>query len=249
MEHIIASNLSKHLNKHNILYELQHGFREKRSCETQFIQLVEDLGRQLSLGKQTDLILLDFSKAFDKVNHLKLLYKLSCFGVKGNTLDWIQSFLTGRSQTVVLDVESSEEVKVTSGVPQGSVLGPLLFLLYINDLPENIQSQVRLFADAVYLTVTNMQDSQVLQSDLESLQHWERTWDMEFNPGKCQVIHITRSKSPVKSRYFMHNQELESVDAAKYLGVTISKDLSWNTHINNITSTANKTLGFVKEML
>ena len=248
MEHIIASNLSKHLNKHNILYELQHGFSEKRSCETQLIQLVEDLGRQLSLGKQTDLILLDFSKAFDKVNHLKLLYKLSCFGVKGNTLDWIQSFLIGRTQTVVLDGESSEEVKVTSGVPQGSVLGPLLFLLYINDLPENIQSQVRLFADdtAVYLTVTNMQDSQVLQSDLESLQHWERTWDMEFNPGKCQVIQITRSKSPVKSRYFMHNQELESVDAAKYLGVTISKDLSWNSHISNITSTAYKTLGFVK---
>ena len=112
----------------------------------------------------------------------------------------------------------------------------------------NIQSQVRLFADAtaVYLTVTNMQDSQVLQSDLESLQHWERTWDMEFNPGKCQVIHITHSKSLVKSRYFMHNQELEYVDAAKYLGVAISKDLSWNTHINNITSTASETLGFVK---
>ena len=91
-----------------------------------------------------------------------------------------------------------------------------------------------------------MQDSQVLQSDLESLQQWEKFWDIEFNTGKCQVIHITRSKSPVKSRYFMHNQELESVDAAKYLGVTISKDLSWNTHINNITSTANKTLGFVK---
>ena len=197
--------------------------------------------------RKTDLILLDFSKAFDKVNNLKLLYKLSCVVVKGNTINWIQSFLIGRTQTIVLDGESSEKVKVTSGVLQGSVLGPLLFLLYINDLPENIQSQFRLFADdtAVYLTVTNMQDSQVLQSDMESLQHWERTWDMEFNPGKCQVIHITRSKSAVKSRYFMHNQELDSVDAAKYLGVTISKDLSWNTHINNITSTANKTLGFV----
>ena len=211
MEHIIASNLSKHLNKHNILYELQHGFREKRSCETQLIQIVEDLGRHLSLGKQTDLILLDFSKAFDKLNHLKLLYKFSCFGVKGNTLNWIQSFLIGRTQTFVLDGESSEEVKVTSGVPQCSVLGPLLFLLYIIDLPENIQSQVRLFADDTVfnLTATNMQDSQVLQSDLESLQHWERTRDMDFNPDKCQIIHITRSKSPVKSRYFMHNQELE----------------------------------------
>ena len=248
MEHIIASNISKHLNKHNALYELQHGFREKRSCETQLIQLTEDLGRQLTLGKQRDLVLLDFSKAFDKVNHLKLLYKLSCFGVKGNALNWIQSSIIGRTQTVVLDGESSNEVPVTSGVPQGSVLGPLLFLININDLPENIQSQVRLFADdtAVYLTGSNLQDSQVLQSDLESLQRWERTWDMEFNPNKCQVLHITRSKNPVMSGYFMHNQKLESVDAAKYLGVSISKDLSWYTHISNITTSANRTLGFVK---
>ena len=204
MEHIIASNISKHLNKHNALYELQHGFRENRSCETQLIQLVEDLGRQLTLGKQTDLVLLDFSKAFDKVNHLKLLYKLACFGIKWNTLKWIQSFLTGRTQTVVLDGESSNEVPVTSGVPQGSVLGPLLFLLYINDLPENIQSQLRLFAEdtAVYLTVSGLQDSQVLQSDLDSLQCWERIWDIEFNPSKCQVLHITRSRKPVMSRYF-----------------------------------------------
>ena len=90
---------------------------------------------------QTDLILLDFSKAFDKVNHLKLLYKLSTFGITGNTLKWIEAFLIGRSQTVVLEGESSKEVPVTSGVPQGSVLGPLIFLLYINDLPENIKSQ------------------------------------------------------------------------------------------------------------
>ena len=119
MEHIIASNISKHLNKYNALYELQHGFREKRSCETQIIQLVEDLGRQLTLGKQTDLVLLDFSKAFNKVNHLKLLYKLACFGIKGNTLKWIQSFLIGRTRTVALDGESSNEVPVTSGIPQG----------------------------------------------------------------------------------------------------------------------------------
>ena len=99
---------------------------------------MEDLAKQLTLGKQTDLVLLDFSKAFDKVNHLKLLHKLSTFGITENILKWIEAFLTGRSQTVVLDVESSKEVPVTSGESQGCVLGPLLFLLYINDLPENI---------------------------------------------------------------------------------------------------------------
>ena len=129
----------------------------------------------------------------------------------------------------------------TPGVCPGS---PVLFLLYINDLPENIQSQIRLFADdwAVYLTVSNLHDSQVLHSDLESLQRWERTWDMQFNPG----LRITWSKNPVMFSYFVHNQKLESLGAAKYLSVSISKDLSWKTHINNITACANRTLGFVK---
>ena len=118
--------------------------------------------------------------------------------------------------------------------------------MYINDLPENIQSQVWLFADvtAVYLTVSSLQDSQVLQSDLDSLQCWEQTWDK--GPSKCQVHHITRSRKPVMSRYFMQYQELESVDTAKYLGVGINRDLSWNTHINNIAACAKRTLGFVK---
>ena len=103
MEHIIASGLTKHLNQNNILYDLQHGFRDRRSCETQLLQLIEDLARNMTEGKQTDLILLDFSKAFDKINHLKLLYKLQVHGVQSKTLGWIESFLVGRSQTVVLD--------------------------------------------------------------------------------------------------------------------------------------------------
>ena len=245
MEHIIASNITAHFNKHNILDDLQHGFRQKRSCETQLLQLVEDLGRQLLKGNQTNLVLLDFSKAFDKVNHLKLLFKLSQHGVKGNTLNWIRAFLLGRTQSVVLEGEKSAEVPVTSGVPQGSVLGPLLFLLYINDLPQNIQSQVRFFAadTAVYLTVTSLEDANILQSDLDT---WERTWDMEFNPGKCQVLHITRSRQPLHSQNTLHGQVLESVDSAKYIGVNISQDLSWNHHINEITGKANRTLGFIK---
>ena len=154
MEHIVASNITKHFQVNDILVHLQHGFRSKRSCETQLKGLVEDLSSNLIHGQQTDLILLDFWKAFDKVNHLKLLYKMHKHGIQDSTLQWVKSFLIGRRQSVLVNCDNSEEVPVTSGVPQGSVLGPLLFLLYIIDLPENIVSQVRLFADdtAIYIT-------------------------------------------------------------------------------------------------
>ncbi len=248
MEHIVTSNLCRHLNSNNILYDLQHGFREKRSCETQLAMLIEDLTRNASIGKQTDLVLLDFSKAFDKVNHEKLLYKLHCYGVRENTLNWIRAFLNGRSQKVVIEGEESGSVPVTSGVPQGSVLGPILFVIYINDLPDHIISQVRLFADdtAVYITIRHEDDGKTLQHDLDTLQVWEKNWDMHFNPSKCQILHISRTKSPVTSSYTLHGQVLEAVASAKYLGATISNNLSWNQHITNITNKANSTLGFVK---
>ena len=120
MEHIVASTLTKHFNQHHILYDLQHGFRERRSCETQLIQLVEDLSRNMVSGKQTDLILLDFSEPFDKVNHLKLLYKLQTHDLQGKILRWIESFLVGRSQTVVLNGNSSDKLQVSLGSLRGS---------------------------------------------------------------------------------------------------------------------------------
>ncbi len=128
MEHVVTSNLVRHLNQHNILYDLQHGFREKLSCETQLAMLVEDLARNASTGTQTDLVLLDFSKAFDKVSHNKLLHKLHQYGVRQETLTWIGAFLNNRSQTVVLEGEASDSIPVTSGVPQVQYLALSSFL-------------------------------------------------------------------------------------------------------------------------
>ena len=248
LEHILASNIVKHLDGQGILYDLQHGFREKRSCETQLIMLIEDLARNASVGKQTDIILLDFSKAFDKVNHSKLLWKLHQYGIRGHVLNWVRAFLGSRSQRVVIEGEESESIPVTSGVPQGSVLGPILFLIYINDLPDEVCSQVRLFADdtALYLTMESEDSGSTLQSDLDILSMWETRWDMEFNPSKCQVVHVAGSKRPVKRDYILHGQVLESVTCAKYLGVDISCSLTWNSHIDRITGSANRTLGFVR---
>ena len=197
---------------------------------------------------QTDLVLPDFSNTFDKVSHQKLLLKLHRYVIRGPTLRWIQAFLSVRTQTVVLDNEKSNTVPVTSGVPQGSVLGPILFLIYINDLPDSTMSKVRLFADdtAIYLAVSSLEDAQILQQDLDHLHEWELEWDMEFNPSKCVVIHVTRSRTPIPSQYLLHGQVLESVAGSKYLGMEISSNLLFNDHIQNITTSASRSLGFLR---
>ena len=152
---------------------------------------------------------------------------------QGRTLSWINAFLNCMSQTVILEGECSEEVPVTSSVQQGSILGPILFLIYINDLPDKVKSQVRRFADdtAAYLAIAKLADSKQLQADLDIIQVWKITWDMQFNPSKCQVIHITRSRSPLPTKYTKHGETLEEVASARYLGVDIANDPSWKTHI------------------
>ena len=135
-----------------------------------------------------------------------------------------------------------------SGVPQGSVLEPSLFLFYINDIPDGITSTVRLFADdaIAYLTIKTNRDCTTLQNDLEKLSIWEQKWKMAFHPNKCNVLSITRNKTPIKYSYTLHGHQLEHADKAKYLGVTIQSDLKWESHINSITTKANKTLGFLR---
>ena len=147
LEHIIHSQVMDHLELHDILADQQHGFRKKRSCESQLVLTIHDLASAIEQGEQIDAILLDFSKAFDKVPHRRLAQKLHHYGIRGDLLSWIESFLSERNQQVLVEGHSSQSTPVTSGVPQGSVLGPLLFLLYINDMPGKVASTSRLFAD------------------------------------------------------------------------------------------------------
>ncbi len=130
MERIIHSNVMDHLDEHDILCDHQHGFRQNRSCESQLILTTTDFAKSLNKGQQTDAIIMDFSKAFDVVAHRRLLLKLSHYGISGPTLTWIDNFLTRRKQRLVIRGDASDWVRVQSGVPQGTVLGPLLFLLY-----------------------------------------------------------------------------------------------------------------------
>ena len=147
LEHIVCSHMHSFFEQHNVLTNVNHGFRRGFSCETQLTVTADDLARNVEGGVQTDIAISDFSKAFDTVPHRKLLHKLKSYGIRGQLHKWISSFLCNRFMKVVVDGEVSSETEVVSGVPQGTVLGPLLFLVHINDLPDHVTSNVRLFAD------------------------------------------------------------------------------------------------------
>ena len=241
-----------HFNNHSILVDAQHGFRPGRSCETQLILITaEDLTKSIDNREQVDAIVLDFSKAFDRVPHQRLLRKLHHCGVKGPLLSWTENFLTQRFQRVVVDGQSSDWVPVTSGGLQGTVLGPLLFLTYINDIPPGITSKKRLFADdcLIYRSISNITDSTELQKDLDRLHQWSVSWQMQFNVDKCHLMRFTRRRNITDTQYQLGGSQLSSVTEYSYLGLTFSNDMSWQKHIDKVTSKANRMLGLLRRNL
>ena len=190
LEHIICKHLLDHLEKKKILTNLNHGFRAGYPCETQLLTTMHDLLRNNDKGLQTDMVILDFSKAFDTVPHEKLLHKLEKYGINGNIHSWLEMFLTKRHMHVVVDGDFSDSVTVDSGVPQGSVLGQLLLLCHINNLPDCVKSKVRLFADDCLLhrTINSQSDHLTFQKDLEALEKWASDWGMRLNAKKCYLM-------------------------------------------------------------
>lgn len=248
LERIIHKHLMQFLMEQNLLCDNQHGFREGRSCITQLLQLLHSWYSTLEKRGSVDVIFLDFAKAFDKVSHPHLLYKLQCYGIKGKVFQWIKDYLSDRKQRVIVDGYSSDWVDVLSGVPQGSVLGPLLFLIFINDFPMSVNCDTELFADdsVLYRLITSAIDCDELQDDLSCATSWCDSWKITLKTEKCEVLHLTKSKNPLLHQYEVNNKNLLTVNQHKHLGIWIESSLSWDYHINTICGKANRVLGLIR---
>ena len=208
MESIIRDKLMEFIDERDLLSDDQHGFRSGRSCVTQLLEIVEIWSSMLDEGGGIDVVYLDFRKAFDSVPHERLLKKVKSYGIQGNLLCWIRSFLTGRKQRVIVNGGESSWLEVLSGIPQGSVLGPILFLLFIDDLPESVEGLVKIFADdtKVFTAVHEESDCKRLQKDLDYLSDWSDRWQLRFNISKCGVMHYGN-----QNEKFTYNMQEEGV--------------------------------------
>ena len=255
MEKIIREKIVDHLEQNNLISNKQHGFVSGRSCVTQLIDVLDIWTKTLDEGGTIDAIYMDYQKAFDSVPHRRLIAKVKAHGIRGNTLAWIQDFLSNRSQKVIINGVQSEERIVTSGIPQGSVLGPILFVLYINDLPTNVESEIRLFADDTKLfTRSDIPGAtDTLQNDLDILQQWSEKWLLRFHPEKCHVLKLGTKKSEVEYHMTKRNSDGNNVSLnlaespfEKDLGVFIDNKLNFKEHVHRTTSRANKIMGVIR---
>ena len=252
MENIAYCHISRHLSANHIISPHQHGFfQHGLSCETQLITVIHEWSSVLNTHGQVDVVFLDFAKAFDSVTHKRLLLKAHYYGIRNKSNTWLRSFLTGRSQRVVVNGSNSTWSPVLSGVPQGTVLGPILFLMFINDLPHNIASGIKLFADdcVFYRPINSTEDHLALQRDLDQLDTWASTWQMKFAPTKCFVMSVTLKKSRFKFSYSLCNVQLDGACYQKYLGVYITCTLSWQMQCVEAKKKAMRVLGILQRNL
>ena len=246
LERLIKDHMVEFLVKHKLLNSSQHGFLKARSCLTNMLCFLEEITKWIDVGSPVEIIYLDFQKAFDKVPHQRLLLKLKAHGIGDSITDWIEQWLTDRRQRVVVDGEVSNWKSVLSGVPQGSVLGPILFLIYINDLDDSITSNVLKFADdtKLFRKVNTDGDKQHLQNDLDRLVKWSEKWQMLFNFGKCKCLHTGHRNLNVN--YKMGDTVLGTTVKEKDLGVTISADMKVSEQCGIAASKGNQILGLIR---
>ena len=254
MENWKRKALMDHLEENDIVTREQHGFVSGLSCITQILEVMDSWTEVVDDGGSVDVIYTDFETAFDSVPYRRLMRKVSACGIRGKLLRWIDDFLANRTQRVVINKEKSQEGSVTSGIPQGSVLEPILFVIYINDLPANVKSQVKMFADdtKLFTRVDVPNDHEIMQNDLDELMQWSNKWKLKFHPEKCCVLKLGRER---ETEYFMNSKDkdgnpirvkLKEIQAEKDLGVIIDKVLSFKRHVEQATSKANRAIGVIR---
>ena len=241
-ERLVFKHFFNHLQGNNMLSSLQSGFIPGDSTVNQLTYLYHTFCEALDAGKEVRAVFCDISKAFDRVWHAGLVHKLRAAGVTGTLLDWFRNYLSDRRQRVVLPGGSSEWTYIRAGVPQGSILGPLLFLVYINDIVTDIGSNIRLFADdtSLFIIVSDPASAATcLNSDLEKISRWATTWLVTFNPSKSVAFLISRRLiRPDHPPLFMQNVQIEEVDSHKHLGLHLSQDCTWHKQIDYIKEKA-----------
>ena len=256
-EKIIFNNLYSYFDLKNIFAKEQSGFRSGDSCVSQLIAITHDIYKSLSAvsSHETRGVFLDMSKAFDKVWHTGLLFKLKQYGVEGDLYNILDNYLHDRKQRVVLNGQVSDWEDVTAGVPQGSVLGPLLFLIYINDLPDNLFSKAKLFADdtSIFSTVFDSSKSEDdLNNDLSTISKWAFQWKMVFNPDPnkqaTEVVFSHKRNSDPQPDIFFNNNRVMNVPFHKHLGLILDSKLNFSYHLQDKFSKANKGIGLIKKL-
>lgn len=256
MEGIIREYMMGHLLSSNQLSGDQHGFLNKKSCVTNLLETYDIMSAAMEQGLPVDVIYTDFSKAFDTVPHRRLLLKLSAYGFKGEILEWIRDWLSNRKQRVKLGEHTSEWCQVTSGVPQGSVLGPLLFVVFINDLPDEMNHKMKMYADdsKIIGVIKSFDDQRALQDDIDRGVKWSSIWLMHFNVKKCKVMHVGKCNKKRSAHVYTMNdsngvtQELQETVLERDLGVLISNDLKWRPQVEAAASRANRVHGIFKRV-
>ena len=240
MESILKDDIMEHLARNHLINNTQHGFMKGRSCTTNLLEFMERVTKEVDSGKCMDIVYLDFAKAFDKVPTARLLKKVEAHGIGGTVGVWIQKWLEGRKQRVVVNGQKSDWQRVLSGVPQGSVLGPILFLLFINDLDEEVAADqiVKKFADDTKIAqvIEGPDSAASLQNTLDRLCSWARKWGMAFNTSKCHVMHVGRANP--SHQYKMNGKVLTVSEEERDIGVTVTRNLKPSKQCQKAAQTA-----------
>ena len=247
LEGIIRNKIEKYFYENKLLAGQQHGFVKKKSCTTNLLETIDFITFAIENGIPVDVVLLDFAKAFDTVAHKRLLLKLKAYGIDGLVLKWIESFLTNRRQRIVKGEIVSSWVDIFSGVPQGSVIGPFLFVIYINDLPNIMKNMTKLYADDTKILSTVNSDLHVglIQNDLDRAFKWSEDWLLRFNINKCVVMHYGSSNT--KRPLFINGIKLSESESERDLGVIFNINLKWKDQVTTAIGKANQMLGRIKK--